>query len=129
MTALPKISIGEYHRLGEYNENGRRTELIRVIIIEKVSKSPHHSTLGSIMFQLISAQLPTGYITRKDHPLTFADSEPEPDVAVCKGGENDFREAHPTTAELVVEVAVRSVAPLSAAVFDRSVSEWLSCLA
>lgn len=33
------LSVEEYHRLGEYNENGRRTELIRGIVIEKRSKS------------------------------------------------------------------------------------------
>jgi len=32
------LSVEEYHRLGEFNENGRRTELIRGIIIEKMSK-------------------------------------------------------------------------------------------
>ncbi len=43
MTAIPEIpevrqrvsplSVEEYHRLGEFNENGRRTELIRSILI------------------------------------------------------------------------------------------------
>jgi len=39
-------------------------------------------------------------------PLTFADSEPEPEVAIVRGAEADFFAAHPTTAELVIEVAV-----------------------
>ena len=43
----------------------------------------------------------------QEQPLTFVDSEPEPEIAVTRGGERDFLEAHPTTAELVIEV-VRS---------------------
>ena len=30
------FSVSEYHRLDERNENGRRTELIRGIVIEKI---------------------------------------------------------------------------------------------
>ena len=107
---ISRISVEEYHQLGEYNQNGRRTELMRGIIIEKVSKSPLHSTLGSLLYKLIFSQVAANFLVRKDEPLTFADSEPEPDVSVVHGRESDFKNAHPSTAELVVEVAVSSVA-------------------
>lgn len=45
---------------------------------------------------------------RKEDPLTLADSEPEPDVSVVTGKEEDFQ-SHPTTALLVVEVSVSSL--------------------
>jgi len=107
---LSPLSVEEYHRLGEYNENGRRTELIRGFVIEKISKSPLHRTIGSLLYDLLAKQLPRGYSIWKDEPLTFVDSEPEPDISVVQGGEYDFTEAHPSTAELVVEVAVSSPA-------------------
>ncbi len=107
---LSPLSVEEYHRLGEYNVNGRRTELIRGLVIEKISKSPLHSTVGSSLHRLLLAQLPAGYSLWKEEPLTFVDSEPEPDISVVQGGEDDFTEAHPSTAELVVEVAVSSPA-------------------
>ena len=44
------LSVEEYHRLAEYNEHGRRTELIRGIVIEKVSRSPEHSILASRLY-------------------------------------------------------------------------------
>ena len=50
------LSVEEYHRLDEYNENGKRTELIRGIIIEKMSKSPLHRTTGSLLYDLIAAR-------------------------------------------------------------------------
>ena len=39
-------------------------------------------------------------------PLAISsDSEPEPNIAVVTGTPRDYREEHPTTAELVVEIA------------------------
>lgn len=102
------LSVEEYHRLGEFNEHGRRTELIRGIVIEKVSKSPLHSTIVSLLYRLFLARLPAGFTVRQEQPLTFMDSEPEPDLSVTRGGERDFLKAHPTTAELVVEIAASS---------------------
>jgi hypothetical protein len=34
------LSVSEYHQLGEYNKNGRRTELVRGIVIEKFRSRP-----------------------------------------------------------------------------------------
>ena len=100
------LTVEEYHRLGECNEHGRRTELIRGLVIEKMSKSPLHRTISSLLYKLILSQLPQGYSVWKEEPLTLVDSEPEPDIAVTHGTESDFAAQHPTTAELVVEVAV-----------------------
>src|SRR5713226_1026675 len=102
------LSVAEYHRLGEFNEHGRRTELIRGILIEKMAKSPLHRILGKRLYDFIINVLPKGFFALKEEPLTLADSEPEPDVSVVRGSEADFLTAHPGTAELVVEIAVSS---------------------
>lgn len=107
---LSRLSVEEYHRLGEFNEKHRRTELIRGLAIEKMSKSPLHSAIAKRLYDRIASLLPTGLVVRREDPITFADSEPEPDIAVVRGTERDFFEVHPTTAELVVEVAVSSPA-------------------
>ncbi len=104
------LSVEEYHRLNEFNENGRRTELIRGIVIEKMSKSPAHRTIVSLLYRLFLARLPQGFTVWQEQPLTLEDSEPEPDISVTRGGERDFQQAHPTTAELVIEVAPSSPA-------------------
>src|SRR5690349_15174980 len=100
------LSVEEYHRLGEFNPNGRRTELIRGIVIEKMSKSPMHSTIVALLYRLLLAQVPLGFVVRQEQPLTFRDSEPEPDIAIVRGNERDFSQSHPDTAELVIEVAL-----------------------
>ena len=102
------LSVEEYHRLDEFNEKGRRTELIRGIVIEKMSKSPLHSFIAKRLYDRITAALPKGWVVRREDPITLSDSEPEPDIAVVRGAEADFFKAHPTTAALVVEVAVSS---------------------
>ena len=107
---ISRLSVEEYHRLDEFNEHGRRTELIRGLVIEKMSKSPLHRTIASRLYRLFLAQLPEGYCVWKEEPLTLADSEPEPDISVTRGQESDFATAHPASAELVVEIAVSSSA-------------------
>ena len=49
------LSIEEYHRLDEFHENHRRTELIRGIVIEKVSKSTLHSALAKVLYDLVNS--------------------------------------------------------------------------
>lgn len=110
------LTVEEYHRLDEFNERGRRTELIRGIAIEKMSKSPLHATIAKRLYDFLLGELPTGWVVRREDPLTLKDSEPEPDIAVVRGSESDFVRAHPGTAELVVEVAV------SSAVLDREMA-------
>jgi Uma2 family endonuclease len=107
---VSRLSVAEYDRLGEFNEGRRRTELIRGIVIEKMSKSPLHRTICSRLYKMLLAQLPAGYSVWKQEPLTLADSEPEPDLSVTKGTESDFTSIHPCTAELVIEVAISSPA-------------------
>jgi Uma2 family endonuclease len=104
------LTVGEYHKLGEFNERGRRTELIRGIVIEKMSKSPLHAATAKRLYDLIARLLPNGLVVRREDPLCLADSEPEPDIAVVRGAEAEFFRSHPTTAELVVEIAVSSPA-------------------
>lgn len=103
---ISRFSVAEYHLLGERNERGRPTELIRGIVVEKISKSPLHGTIASLLQDLLSPQVPPGFILRREEPLTFRDSEPEPDLALVKGARRDFLHAHPSSASLVVEVAV-----------------------
>ena len=104
------VTVGQYHEFPEYNENGRRTELIRGIVIEKMSKSPLDSSISRRLFRLIQSALPEHFTLLRDAPLTLADSEPEPDLAVVRGEEQDFADRHPSTAALVIEVAVTSAA-------------------
>jgi Uma2 family endonuclease len=51
---------------------------------------------------------PAGRLLRTEQPLTYGDSEPEPDLAVVAGRKEDFRHDHPRTAEFVIEISISS---------------------
>jgi Uma2 family endonuclease len=104
------IAVAQYHQFPELNENGRRTELIRGVVIEKMSKSPLHSGIASTLYDLIRPQVPRGYWLRKEEPLTLRDSEPEPDLSLVRGDRTAFTAHHPDTALLVIEITVTSAA-------------------
>jgi Uma2 family endonuclease len=103
-------TVAEYEKLGD-DPAFRRSELIRGIIIEKMSKSPLHSTLATRIYLFLVGILRPEFVARKEEPLRLADSMPEPDISVMRGTLADFETRHPVTAELVVDVAVSSVAP------------------
>src|SRR4051812_36194552 len=103
------ISVAQYRQYPERNENGRRTELVRGIIIEKMSKSPLHASIAKLLYDGFHAAVPQGLSVRQDQPLTLQDSEPEPDIAIVRGSLNDYRAVHPTSAALVVEIAIHSI--------------------
>ena len=51
-----------------------------------------------------------GWHVRIGAPIVLGDfSEPEPDVSVVRGSVRDYRDAHPTDAALIVEVAQTSL--------------------
>src|SRR6218665_2056605 len=78
---ISPVTVEQYHQFPELNTNGRRTELIRGIVVEKMSKSPLHSGIASALYDLLRPQIPTDFWLRKEEPLTLADSEAEPDLS------------------------------------------------
>lgn len=106
--ALP-LSVAAWHGLIAANLAPTRSELIHGVVIEKMSKSFLHTKLTAALLELLQQSLGPGWWVRKEDPLTFSDSEPEPDLSVVAGNRDDYQE-HPRTAALVVEIAVSSVA-------------------
>jgi Uma2 family endonuclease len=106
--ALP-ITVEQYHQLGMAGIISERTELLRGVILEKMTKSPLHVFLVQRIFEWLRGSLAAGFIVRKEEPLTLTDSEPEPDIAVVIGAADDYRAHHPASAELIVEVAIATL--------------------
>lgn len=104
-----RISVDQYHRFCQVGAVPERTELLRGIIVDKMTVSPLHSLLCQYLDDLLDAGIEQGWHVRMQQPLTLANSEPEPDLAVVQGGLRDYGESHPATAALVVEVAISSV--------------------
>ena len=105
---VARTSVETYHAMSEQGLVAGRTELLRGAIIEKTTKPPLHASIVRRLFQIVSSVLRPGMFAQKEDPLTLADSEPEPDIAVVVGNPDDFRREHPRGALLVIEVAVRT---------------------
>ena len=102
-------SIDEYHKLIDSGQIEKNLELIHGVAIEKMSKSPRHAFAVSELLKLLLLRNITGICIRSEQPITIADSEPEPDIAIIQGAALDFQNEHPHTALCVIEVAVSSL--------------------
>lgn len=94
--------------------------------------SPQHQKLTKRLYDFLMNLHLQGYSIRQESPLTLQDSEPLQDVAVAAGVDADFDERHPTTAELVIEVAVSSERPdreMAALYAEAGVKEYWIVLA
>lgn len=106
--AVSLMSVDFYHASSEMGWIDENTELLRGVPVQKMSKSPEHEYIVDLFLSLIQSILPGKYFAVKERPLTTHDSEPEPDVMVVEGTRADFRENHPHSAKLVVEVAINT---------------------
>jgi Uma2 family endonuclease len=109
-------TVDEYHRAAEAGVFGpeERLELIEGEILCMSPQNPPHAAASDLAESALRAVFTSGYRVRVQKPLTLhAQTEPEPDIAVVRGGARDYLNQHPTTAVLVVEVSDSSLA------FDR----------
>jgi Uma2 family endonuclease len=83
--------------------------LIDGVILEEGPMNPPHAITLGLVEEAVRAAFGPGWWLRHQSPLILgADTDPEPDLAVVPGRPRDYA-GHPTTAELVVEVADTSL--------------------
>ena len=88
----------------------RRLELIEGELIEMSPMSSKHGMVISKVQRALLRIAAIGHLIVTQTPLDLgALSEPQPDVMICTGTEDDYMESPPTHALLVVEVADSSL--------------------
>ena len=93
---------------------GERIELIDGVLLVAEPQSSSHYSAVRLAERALARAFGDGWEIRAQGPIALDDaSEPEPDVAVVRGGPRDYVAAHPAEPVLVVEVALTSLA------FDR----------
>lgn len=107
--ALP-VSVKAWHQMIAKGLAPKRAELLRGVIVEKMSKSVLHTRLTGRLLRILQSAFDDSFYVQQEAPLTFADSEPEPDLSVAVGSEGDYLTRHPATAKLVVEVSISTLA-------------------
>ncbi|MBO0719700.1 MAG: Uma2 family endonuclease [Blastocatellia bacterium] len=101
----------EYYKMGSMGFfAGERVELIEGQVIEMSPIYELHATAVTIADDLLREVFGKGWVIRVQNPLSFGeDSDPQPDLAVIAGRARDFKDRHPSTATLVIEVADSSL--------------------
>jgi Uma2 family endonuclease len=91
-------------------EPEERLELVDGEIFRMTPQSSWHATGVTKAAKIANLVYRQGYVVRVQMPLAMSgDSLPEPDVAIVRGAIDDYRDAHPTSAVLVMEVADSSL--------------------
>lgn len=106
--AIYPVSVEFYHEAGRLGMIGEDVELLDGVIFKKMPKSPLHEWFIACLRRLLEAACGAGMFVEKERPITCRSSEPEPDLAVFAGDWSDYRLQHPTTAELVIEIAINT---------------------
>ena len=106
---LYRLSVDQYHemaRAGVFAED-QRVELLEGLLVRKMTKNPPHVISLKRLVKLLSALLADNWHLATQDPLSLDRSEPEPDLTLIRGSEDDYREHHPGPADcgLIVEVS------------------------
>lgn len=106
---LFRFTREQFYRMGELGFfDGRRVELVLGEIVVMSPVSEPHVTSVSLTTDALKAAFGGQHYVRVQAPLSLGRIDPEPDVAVVRGGPRDYT-APPTVAILVVEVADSSL--------------------
>src|SRR5207302_6025873 len=84
------LSVNAYHALGELGLIPEKTELLYGQIYRKMPKSPFHRFLAQRLLRLLQQIQLVDCFIWQEQPITCAESEPEPDLSVIRGREDDF---------------------------------------
>ena len=103
----------EYERLidlGAFAPDERLELLGGQLVVREPQGRPHATGIRLVARALRAVFGPDWNIEAQLPVALDEESEPEPDIAVVTGGPRDYIESHPSRPELVVEVALASLA-------------------
>jgi Uma2 family endonuclease len=107
------MTVDQYERLVQTGVlDGQQIELINGLLVKKMRKNPPHSWTVEALREQAGRLLPPGWSLRQEQPVAIPNiNEPEPDLAVVRGGKDDYAKRHPRSADLalLIEVADNSL--------------------
>lgn len=111
VTDLPvwRFTVEEYRRMSETGTltGDDAVELLEGLVVPKMPKNPPHILVCKLLRRYLERLLGDAWHVATQDPLATEDSEPEPDLAVLQGKEEDYSDRLPTREDcpLVIEVA------------------------
>src|SRR6266404_5283681 len=104
-----RLSVEQYHGMirGGILTDDDPVELLEGWLVTRMPKNPAHRIATRLLQEALEKLIPQGWYAERQEPITTADSEPEPDVAVIRGDTRQYTEEHPgpQNLALVAEVA------------------------
>jgi len=113
--ALHRFTVDDYHRMAEAGvfHEGDRVELIRGQVVRMTPIGPGHSGCVGALTRVFAQRVGAAALVWVQNPLHLGShDEVQPDVCLLQPRPGEYREVHPTPADvlLVIEVADTSVA-------------------
>ncbi len=107
---LHRITVDDYERIiasGALEDPGR-VELIDGYMVDKIGKNnAEHGYATKQTIKALDNRLPAGWTSRKEEPVRIpAFDEPEPDIAIVRGSDADYRHRIPEPADVALLVEV-----------------------
>lgn len=98
---LARWSVDDYHHMIEAGILAERhVELLSGEIVEMTPESPFHTVYEEGLANYLRTRLKDRAWIREAHPITLADSEPEPDIAVVRLPWFQYSQHHPFSEDI-----------------------------
>jgi Uma2 family endonuclease len=119
-----RVTVAEYHRQIDAGRLGEddRVELLEGEIVEMSPQDKPHAWALARLNRILTRAVGDAYVVRPQLPLTFSDSEPEPDLAVVRAEDEAGATRHPATALLVVDPGSGTYRDIRTAGIDASLT-------
>jgi Uma2 family endonuclease len=100
------MTVAEYERIGGLLDDPR-VELIDGCLVKKMSQKPPHISTVKALYGTLSKLLPHGWTWQKEDPVRIPDiHEPEPDISILRGSNDDDQGRIPDQKDVVVVIEV-----------------------
>ena len=124
-SSVYRINVHEYERIIAARAiEDERVELIDGYLVKKMGKNPPHSWSTKVLLKALERLLIPGWTWRLEQPVRIPEyNEPEPDIAIVRGTDDDYQHRTPEPADVAFLVEV------SESTLDRDQGEKLSAYA
>jgi Uma2 family endonuclease len=111
--SLVRFSVEQYHDMARLGilPDGDPIELLEGLLVKKMTISPAHRLATRRVRIALERTVPAGFYVDAPSPVTLQRSEPEPDVVLVRGADDDYINRHPGPGDvaLLVEVSDSSL--------------------
>jgi Uma2 family endonuclease len=120
-----RINVHEYERIiAAQAIEDEQVELIDGYLVKKMGKNPPHTWSTKVLLKALERLLIPGWTWRLEQPVRIPEyNEPEPDIAIVRGNDDDYKYRTPEPADVALLVEV------SESTLDRDQGEKLSAYA